>query len=132
MQLFWANDKWNTKRSRFFIYIPRWYHNLFKTDWDYLDHIKQVIDQLRTANIKLKLSKYDFFKSQITYLGHLLSQAGILPLQEKLDAIRTIPPPQNIKELRQFPGLTGYYRNHINHYVNMTNSPTKLLKKDEP
>ena len=43
-----------------------------------------------------------------------------------------MPPPQNIKELRQFPSLTGYYRNHINHNVDITNSLTKLLKKDQP
>ena len=79
-----------------------------------------------------KMSKCDIFKSQIHYLGHLLSQDGISSLQGKLDAIRTMPPSQNIKELRQFLGLTGYYRNHINHYADITNSLTKLLKKDEP
>ena len=73
-------------------------------------------------------------KSQIHYLRHPLSQDGISPFPEKLDAIRKMSPPQNIKELRQFFGLTGYYWNHNNqkHYADITNSLTKFLKKGEP
>ena len=76
--------------------------------------------------------KCAFFKSQIHYLGHLLSQNGISHLPENLDVISTMPSPQNIKELTQFLGLKGYYRNCINHCTYITNSVTKLLKKDEP
>ena len=103
-----------------------------KTEWDHLNHIKLVFDQLGTANIELKMSKCDFFKSKIHYLGHLISQNGISPLPEKLDEIRTMSPPQNIKELRQFLGLSGYYRDYINHCTDIINSLTKLLKKDMP
>ena len=76
--------------------------------------------------------KCDFLKSQIHYLGHLLSQGGISPLQEKKWCNQDNAPPQNIKELRQFLDLKGYYRNHKNHYADIINSLTKLLKKDEP
>ena len=101
-----------------------------KTEWDDLDHIRQVFDWLRTANIKLKISKCNFIKSQIHYLGHLLCQDGTTP--RKIRCNQDNAPTQNIKELRQFHGWTGYYRNHINHYVDITNSLTNLLKKAEP
>ena len=131
-QLFHTNDKWNTKSCRFcFTYLD----NIIiysKTEWHHLDHIKQVLDWLRRANIKLKMTKCAFFKSHIHYLGHLLSQDGISCLPEKLDAIKTMPPPQNTKEMRQFLGLTGYYRNHIKHYADITNSITNLLKQMSP
>ena len=74
------------------------------------------------------MSNCDFVKSQIHYVGHLLSKDGLSPLPEKVDPIRTMSPSKNIKELRKFLGLTGYYRNHINHYTDITNSLTRLLK----
>ena len=43
-----------------------------------------------------------------------------------------MPPPQSIKELSQFLGLTGYYRNHISHYVYIINTLTYLIGKDSP
>ena len=103
-----------------------------KTDKQHLDHIRGVFDQLQTANIKLKLTKCDFFKSQIHYLGQLLSQDSVSTLPENLDAINIMPQPQNIKKLRQFLSLTGYKRNHISHHVDTTNILTKLLKKNKP
>ena len=63
-----------------------------KTEWDNLDHIKQIFDWVRTANIKLIMNKCTFSKSEIHYLGLLLSENGISFLPEKLDAIQTFPP----------------------------------------
>ena len=71
--------------------------------------------------MKVKLTKCDFFKSEIHYLGHLLSQEGISP-EMYVYAIKFMPPPQHIKELRQFLGLTGYYTYHTNHFANITHT----------
>ena len=51
----------------------------------------------------------DFFKSEIHYLGHLISPEGISPLPNKLDSIKHMPAPNSTKEIKQFLGLTGYY-----------------------
>ena len=75
--------------------------NYSKIAKEHLDHMRQIFDSINEANIKLKLTKYDFFKSQ-HFLGHLLSEEGISPLSEKLGAIKPMPPHRNIKELRQF------------------------------
>ena len=96
------------------------------------DHNRHVFNWLWTANIKLKMTKCNFFNSKIHYVRQLLSEDGISPLWKKLDAIRTMLPSKNIKKLRQFLCLTDYYGNHINHYIDITNALTKLLKKDEP
>ena len=39
--------------------------------------------------------------------------------------------PQNVKELKQFLELTGYYRKHINHCADITHTLTCLLRKDK-
>ena len=57
--------------------------------------------------------KCDFFKREIHYLGHLISVDGIHPLPKKLDSICDMPKPRSPKEIKQFLGLTGYYRKFI-------------------
>ena len=76
---------------------------------EHLKHIEIIFQKLKVADLKLKESKCDFFKSEIHYLGHLISDRGIQPLPEKLDTIRNMPRPRTPKEIKQFLGLTGYY-----------------------
>ena len=61
----------------------------------------------------MKRSKCNFFKSEIHYLGHLISADGISPLPEKLTTINNMPAPKDTKEIKQFLGLTGYYRKFV-------------------
>ena len=52
---------------------------------------------------------------------------GIWPLPEKLDSIRDMPKPRSPKEIKQFLGLTGYYRRFIPQLSDMARLLTKLL-----
>ena len=78
-----------------------------RTPEEHLKHIEIIFQKLKVAGLKLKESKCDFFKSEIHYLGHLISDKGIQPLPEKLDTIRNMPRPRTPKEIKQFLGLTG-------------------------
>ena len=80
---------------------------------DHLKHIEIIFKKLKKADLKLKESKCDFFKKEIHYLGHLISVSGIQPLPEKLESICNMPKPRPPKEIKQFLGLTGYYRKFI-------------------
>ena len=86
--------------------------------------------KLKKADLKLKESKCNFFKKEIHYLGHLISVNGIQPLLEKLESIRSMPKPRSPKEIKQFLGLTGYYRKFIPRFSDMARPLTKLLAHD--
>ena len=58
-----------------------------KNESQHLEHLETVFSCLREAALKMKWSKCDFFKSEIHYLGHLISPEGISPLPNKLDCI---------------------------------------------
>ena len=58
-----------------------------RTPEEHLKHIEIIFQKLKAPGLKLKESKCDFFKSEIHYLGHLISDKGIQPLPEKLDTI---------------------------------------------
>ena len=76
----------------------------------HLEHLETVFSCLREAGLKMKCSKCDFFKNELHYLGHLISPEGISPLPNKLDSIKHIPVLNSMKEIKQFLGLTGYYK----------------------
>ena len=78
----------------------------------------------------MKRSKCDFFKSEIHYLGHLISPEGISPLPNKLDSIKHMPAPNSAKEIKQFLGLTGYYRKFVPRFADISRPLTTLTKKD--
>ena len=78
----------------------------------------------------MKHSKCDFFKSEIHYLGHLISPEGISLLSNKLDSIRHMPVPNSTKEIKLFLGLTGYYRKFVPRFADISRPLTTLMKKD--
>ena len=96
----------------------------------HLEHLEIVFSHLREAGLKMKRSKCDFFKSEIHYLGHLISPEGISPLPNKLDSIKHMPVPNSAKEIKQFLGLTGYYRKFVPRFADISRPLTTLTKKD--
>ena len=71
-----------------------------ETQRSILNTFEIIFQKLKVAGLKLKESKCDFFKSEIHYLGHLISDKGIQPLPEKLDTIRNMPHPRTPKEIK--------------------------------
>ena len=77
----------------------------------------------------MKCSKCDFFKSKIHYLGHLISADGISPLPDKLDTIKNMSVAKDMKEIKQFLVLTGYYRKFVPRFADISRPLTQLMKK---
>ena len=97
---------------------------------EHLLHLEEVFHRLRKAGLKMKQSKCNFFKSQIHYLGHLISEDGISPLPDKLDSIKNMLALKCAKEIKQFLGLTGYYRNFFPRFADISRPLTRLTKKE--
>ena len=100
------------------------------TEEEHLAHIEEIFRRLEAADLKMKRSKCDFFKKHIHYLGHLFSADGIRPLKDKLDTIWDMPAPHNSEEVKQFLGLTGYYRKFVPHFADLSRPLAQLTCKD--
>jgi hypothetical protein len=98
----------------------------------HLSLLQQVFEILRTHKFFIKLSKCSFAQKEIEYLGHCISSEGVATEKSKISAVEQCPVPKNVKELRGFLGLTGYYRKFIRHYGLISKHLTDLLKKGVP
>ena len=78
-----------------------------------LQALDTVLTILEEAGLRLKLSKCEFMKQSITYLGHTIDKDGLHPTADKLAAIRDAPKPINVGELRSFIGLITFYGKFI-------------------
>ena len=72
---------------------------------DHLENLREVLRRLRDAGLKVNAAKSFFCTHEIEYLGYILARGGIKPQQKKVQAILTINPPNNVKELRKFLGM---------------------------
>lgn len=94
--------------------------------------LQQVFDILRQHKFFIKLSKCSFAQKEIEYLGHCISSQGVATEKSKISVVEQWPVPKNVKDLRGFLGLTGYYRKFIKHYGLISRNLTDLLKKGVP
>jgi hypothetical protein len=99
------------------------------------DHVKlleKVFTILRAQKFYIKMSKCIFAQREVEYLGHVISGKGVATESAKIQAVQQWPTPRNLKELRGFLGLTGYYRKFIMHYGIISKPLSDLLKKSVP
>ncbi|PJE77798.1 hypothetical protein CI610_03273 [invertebrate metagenome] len=99
-----------------------------KTVQEHLNRLESVFSKLEQHGLKLKASKCEFFKTSVTYLGHVVSEDGISTDPDKTAAVTDWPEPRNIKELRQFLGFAGYYRRFMKNYSKIVEPLNSLLK----
>ena len=90
---------------------------VFAATWEeHLDRLRQVFERLRHAKLKLGADKCTFAAREVSYLGHRVTEEGLLPDPSLLAAIREISPPQNATEVCSFLGLAGYYRRYVKNF----------------
>ncbi|WVZ85511.1 hypothetical protein U9M48_032433 [Paspalum notatum var. saurae] len=103
---------------------------IYSKTWDdHLKHIQQVFQILLHHQFKVKLSKCQFAKEELHYLGHLISRHGVSTDPEKVQTIKNWLTPSSVKDVRGFLGLAGYYRRFVKNFGLIRKPLTNLLKK---
>ena len=92
-------------------------------------HVRTVFELLSKDQWKLKMSKCSFAQTKLSYLGHVISPAGVGTDPSKIESISSWPTPSSVKELRSFLGLAGYYRRFVRKFGIVSKPLTTLLKK---
>ena len=96
----------------------------------HLSNIAAVFTRLRDAGLKVKPSKCEFFKREVHFLGHVVSNYGISTDTSKTDKIAHWPVPTNQQQLQQFLGLANYYRRFVRDFAAISRPLHRLTEKN--
>ncbi|KAL5549377.1 hypothetical protein UlMin_004608 [Ulmus minor] len=89
-----------------------------------------VLQRCVDTNLVLNWEKCHFMVREGIVLGHRISVKGIEVDQAKIDVIKKLPPPTNVKGVRSFLGHAGFYRRFIKDFSKITKPLCELLVKD--
>ena len=96
---------------------------------DYKNIVLKFLSTLDEYNFAVKWSKCKFFQKEIEWLGFKISKSGITPLFDKSKAIKDLPIPKNLKELRSFFGSINQYIKFVPNLASLGSPLRPLLNK---
>ena len=97
-----------------------------KTVDETLDNYGEFCKKVRSVNLKLKPSKCALFQTQVSFLGHVISEKGVSTDPEKVKSVQHWLTPKKRKEVRRFLGLVRYYRKFIPNFSSLAKPLTAL------
>lgn len=103
-----------------------------KTVEEAIEGLKKVLQILREQNLTLNLKKCTFLTTSVEFLGFEIERDTVKPGKDKMKAVENFPVPTTVKNVRQFLGLTGYFRQFVQNYAAIAKPLTRLIKKTVP
>ena len=97
-----------------------------KTREEHIAHVREVLTRLRKAQLYGKLSKCEFMRDEVEFLGHRLGKDGLAVSPDKVAAVRDWPALKNVKDVRSFLGLAGFYRRFVKDFSKVALPLTEL------
>ena len=102
-----------------------------KNEVEHRQHLRQLFERLDHHGITINANKSVFGSPGLEFLGHFVNDQGISPLPERVEAIKTYPPPASLKKLRTFLGLVNFYHRFIKDAASILAPLNNLLAKKE-
>ncbi|GKF32839.1 putative reverse transcriptase domain-containing protein [Tanacetum coccineum] len=100
-----------------------------KDEKEHEEHLKAILELLKKEQLYAKFSKCEFWIPNVQFLGHVIDSRGIHVDPAKIESIKDWASPKTPTEIRQFLGLTGYYRRFIEGFSMIAKSMMKLTQK---
>ena len=92
--------------------------------------LERVLKIARDNNVKFNLSKCKFGRTELQYMGHIISKNGIAPNNCIIKDILEIPQPSNKTEIQRLLGMLTYVSKFIPNFSSETQALRELVKKD--
>ena len=99
-----------------------------RTEAEQLELIDWVLSRIEAEGYYAHPKKCEFLKSEVNFLGHMVSRAGVSMQQHKVQAIRDWPVLKSAKDVRAFLGLAGFYRRFVKGFSQIASPLTDLTK----
>lgn len=99
-----------------------------KNELEHEQHLRTVFQRFREYGIVINVSKCDFGRKEIEFLGHRVNEYGIQPLPSKIQVITEFKRPTIAKDLRRFIATINFYRRFLPHAVENQSQLQQLIK----
>jgi hypothetical protein len=100
-----------------------------QNEQDHEEHMSKVLQRLQDCQLYAKLSKCEFWISEVLFLGHIINQEGLAVGPKKATAILDWKAPKDAREIKSFIGMVGYYRHFIKGFSKIARPMIALLAK---
>ena len=97
---------------------------------DHNQSLRTVLQRARHCNLKLNPDKSKICKTEVKYVGHLLTAQGVKPDPERVQAIVDMPDPVDKKGVQRFLGMVGYVHKFIPNMSDIAKPLRTILGKD--
>ena len=101
---------------------------IYSLTWKlYEEHLRIALQTLRDHCIFGKLSKCEFWLSEVNFLGHIISKDGVSINSSKFKAIVDWQSPKSMFEFHSFLGVVGYNYRFVKNFFSIV-FPVRVLK----
>ena len=94
----------------------------------YLDHI---LERIENAGLKINPQKSKLLRSEVKFVGHMISKDGVTMDKDRLKPILELKPPRNIRETQSLLGVLNYNRNYVENFASIARPLYELLSKSK-
>jgi hypothetical protein len=98
---------------------------------EYEEHLRLVLEKLRSNQLYAKFSKCEVWLTKVTFLGHVISAGGVSVDPSKVKDVLNWMPPTTASEIWSFLGLARYYRRFLKDFSKIAKPMMKLLEKNK-
>ena len=95
-----------------------------KTQSEHDQRLLSVLNRINKAGLTLNKEKCVFNTTSINFLGQQIDNSGVKADPEKIHAVKELPPPTNVSELRRFLGMV----NQLSKFLPRVAEETKPLR----
>ena len=96
---------------------------------DHLQHLHALLEGLQGAGLKLKPQKCHFIRQEVEYLGHIITPKGLKTNSRLVEAVQEFRTPKSVQQVRQFLGLSSFYRRFIPSFAKIAQPLHALTRK---
>jgi hypothetical protein len=98
-----------------------------RSEEEHADHLRMVLLRLQEHQLYAKLSKCEFWISEVLFLGHIINKEGLVVDPKKVTYILNWKALTDARGIKSFVGMAGYYRRFIEGFLKIAKPMTALL-----
>jgi hypothetical protein len=100
-----------------------------QNEQEHEEHLRKVLQRLRDCQLYAMLCKCEFWISEVLFLGYIINQDGLVVDPKKVAMILDWKAPKDVRGIKSFIGMAGYYRRFIEGFSKIARPMTALLAK---